>query len=104
MLGPGNYKLKFLARENESGRIGSFEEDLNLPKPQPDELELSPMLLSGQLQAIEVTQEVAEENAGVGSKTQILAAGIFRSENRSQRDSRLHNQAGVVRLLPGVRP
>ena len=31
ILPPGNYKLKFLARENESGRIGTFEDDLKLP-------------------------------------------------------------------------
>ncbi len=64
VLGPGNYKLKFLARENESGRIGSFEEDLNLPKPQPEALELSPMLLSGQLQTIEATKEVLKKTLG----------------------------------------
>jgi len=68
VLGPGNYKLKFLARENESGRIGSFEEDLNLPIPQPGTLELSPMLLSGQLQAIQVTREVAKKTLGQEAK------------------------------------
>jgi VWFA-related protein len=54
VLGPGSYKLKFLARENESGRIGSFEEDLNLPAAQYEKLELSPMLLSSQLGALQV--------------------------------------------------
>ena len=68
VLGPGNYKLKFLARETESGRIGSFEEDLNLPSPQPGTLELSSMLLSGQLQAIEATREVAKKTLGVEAK------------------------------------
>jgi hypothetical protein len=68
VLGPGNYKLKFLARESESGRIGSFEEDLNLPKPQPDALELSPMLLSGQLQAIQVSHEVLKKTLGAEAK------------------------------------
>ncbi|MBZ5641251.1 MAG: VWA domain-containing protein [Acidobacteriia bacterium] len=64
VLGPGSYKLKFLARENESGRIGSFEEDLDLPKPQPAALELSPMMLSGQLQTIEATKEVLKKTLG----------------------------------------
>ena len=31
ILPPGDYKLKFLARENETGRIGTFEDDLKLP-------------------------------------------------------------------------
>jgi VWFA-related protein len=50
VLGPGHYNLKFLARENGSGRIGSFEEDLILPVAQYEKLELSPMLLAGQLE------------------------------------------------------
>lgn len=68
VLGPGNYKLKFLARENESGRIGSFEEDLYLAKPQPAALELSPMLLSGQLQEIQVSREVSKKTLGQEAK------------------------------------
>jgi VWFA-related protein len=64
VLGPGNYKLKFLARENESGRIGSFEEDLNLPAPEPGALELSPLLLSGQLQAVQPTKEISKKTLG----------------------------------------
>ena len=68
VLGPGNYKLKFLARENESGRIGSFEEDLNPPKPQPETLELSPILLSGQLQPVQDTHEVSKKTLGQEAK------------------------------------
>jgi VWFA-related protein len=64
VLGPGNYKLKFLVRENESGRIGSFEEDLNLPVPQRNNLELSPMLLSGQLQTMQEASEVSKKTLG----------------------------------------
>ena len=65
MLGPGSYKLKFLARENESGRIGSFEEDLNLPAAQYERLELSPMLLSSQLGIVQgKTSEVAKKTLG----------------------------------------
>jgi VWFA-related protein len=68
VLGPGNYKLKFLARETESGLIGTFEEDLNLPKPQPETLELSPVLLSGQLQVIQSTHEVIKKTLGEEAK------------------------------------
>ena len=28
VLAPGNYRLKFVARENESGKIGTFEQNL----------------------------------------------------------------------------
>src|SRR5207248_3959085 len=65
VLGPGSYKLKFLARENESGRIGSFEEDLNLPAAQHEKLELSPMLLSSQLGALQGrTSEISKKTLG----------------------------------------
>jgi VWFA-related protein len=64
ILAPGNYTLKFLARENESGRIGTFEENLTLPAPQLDKLQLSSVLLSSQLEPVHKTSEV---------KTQALA-------------------------------
>jgi VWFA-related protein len=64
ILAPGNYTLKFLARENESGRIGTFEENLSLPAPQLDKLQLSSVLLSSQLETVHKTSEV---------KTQALA-------------------------------
>jgi len=68
VLGPGNYRLKFLARENETGRIGSFEEDLNVPTPQPGTLELSPILLSSQLQAVQAAPEVSKKTLGREAK------------------------------------
>jgi len=69
VLGPGSYRLKFLARENESGRIGSFEEDLNLPAAQYEKLELSPMLLSSQLAPVQGrTSEVSKKTLGREAK------------------------------------
>jgi VWFA-related protein len=41
VLGPGNYRLKFVARENESGKIGTFEENLSVPVAQPSKMVLS---------------------------------------------------------------
>jgi VWFA-related protein len=68
VLGPGKYRLKFLARENETGRIGSFEEDLNLPAAQFEKLELSPILLSNQLEAVQKTSEVSKKTLGREAK------------------------------------
>jgi hypothetical protein len=58
ILPPGNYKLKFLARENESGRIGTFEDDLKLPAVQTDRMQLSSVVLSSQLVQAQKTSEV----------------------------------------------
>ncbi len=49
LVGPGHYKLKFLARDNESGRMGTVEQDLDLKRAQPNTLELSSVMLSSQI-------------------------------------------------------
>jgi VWFA-related protein len=44
----GKYHLKFVVRENESGRMGSFETDINLPDLKKLPLKLSSVVLSNQ--------------------------------------------------------
>lgn len=68
ILPPGRYRLKFLARENETGRIGTFEEDLNLPAPQPARLELSSVLLSSQVELVKNSSEVKRSALGPDAK------------------------------------
>jgi VWFA-related protein len=67
-LGPGHYKLKFLARENETGRMGTFEQDLLLLPPQVDRLQLSSVLLSSQLAEIPKGNEVQKRSLGIDAK------------------------------------
>lgn len=52
ILGPGKYRLKFLARENANGRIGTFEESLDLPSQDPKILGISSVMLSSQVEAV----------------------------------------------------
>jgi hypothetical protein len=68
VLAPGNYRLKFLARENETGRIGTFEHELVLPRPQPDRLELSSLMLSSQLQALRKESAVEKQAFAADAK------------------------------------
>jgi VWFA-related protein len=68
ILSPGEYKLKFLARENESGRIGTFEDKLTLPAPQPDHLQLSSVLLSSQVEAVQKTAQVKTQALALDAK------------------------------------
>jgi len=85
VLAPGEYKLKFLARENESGRIGTFEEKLSLAPPQTDHLQVSSMLLSSQVEAVQNTAQI---------KTQALA-----------QDAKLKSSpldVGGERIIPSV--
>jgi VWFA-related protein len=65
VLAPGNYRLKFVARENESGKIGTFEQNLVVPAAQPEKVTLSSVLLSSQLVPIEKSSGVATKAQGV---------------------------------------
>jgi VWFA-related protein len=64
LLGPGKYKLKFLARENETGRMGTFEQDIVLTPAQANKLELSSVLLSSQLAEVSKNPEIQKRTLG----------------------------------------
>jgi VWFA-related protein len=85
ILSPGEYKLKFLARENESGRVGTFEDKLTLPPPQADRLQLSSVLLSSQVEAAQKAAQV---------KTQAFA------KDAKMKSSPL--EVGGERIIPSV--
>src|SRR6202789_1438274 len=68
VLAPGNYRLKFVARENESGKIGTFEQNLVVPAAQPEKVTLSSVLLSSQLVPIEKSSAVATKGQGARAK------------------------------------
>ena len=68
LLSPGEYKMKFLARENESGRIGTFEDKFTLPPPLPDRLQLSSVLLSSQVEATQKTAQVKTKAFALDAK------------------------------------
>jgi VWFA-related protein len=85
ILAPGEYKLKFLARENESGKIGTFEQKLSLATPQLDRLQVSSLLLSSQVQALQNAAQI---------KTQALA------QDAKMKSSPL--DLGGERIIPSV--
>jgi VWFA-related protein len=68
VLSPGTYRLKFVARENESGKMGTFEEQLVVPTRQATRMTLSSVLLSSQLVPVEKTAEVQTKGLGVRAK------------------------------------
>jgi VWFA-related protein len=47
-LAPGRYHLKFVVRENQTGNMGSFETDLNVPDMKKTPLKLSSIVLASQ--------------------------------------------------------
>ncbi len=50
LLIPGQYHLKFVVRENQTGRMGSFETDITVPDLKPQPLRMSSVVLSSQVQ------------------------------------------------------
>ena len=61
-------ELKFVAREDETGKIGTFEQSLLIPLPPADKIALSSVLLSSQLVPVEKTSEVQTKGQGVRAK------------------------------------
>lgn len=51
ILSPGKYHLKFVVRENMTGRIGSFETDMVVPELKSAPLKMSSVVLATQTQA-----------------------------------------------------
>ncbi len=68
ILAPGEYKLKFLARENESGRIGTFEDRLSIAPPRFDTLQMSSLLLSSQVEAVQNAAQIKTQAYAQGAK------------------------------------
>src|SRR6185436_12326843 len=46
VLAPGSYHLKFIVRENQTGRMGSFETDVQIPDLRKAPLRMSSVVLS----------------------------------------------------------
>jgi VWFA-related protein len=76
ILPPGNYKLKFLARENESGRIATFEDELRLPAVQADRMQLSSVVLSSQLVEVQKSSEVQTKGFAPNAKLKELPLDV----------------------------
>jgi VWFA-related protein len=68
LVGPGHYTLKFLARDNESGRMGTVVQDLVLYPAQANRLQLSSVLLSSQIANIPKKTDVKRQSFGDAAK------------------------------------
>jgi hypothetical protein len=68
VVGPGHYRLKFLARDNESGRMGTFDQDLVLPPAQSNVLQLSSVMLSSQISDVPKKTDVRRQSFGDDAK------------------------------------
>ena len=70
VLPPGTYHLKFIVRENRSGRMGSFETDVHIPDVRKAPLRMSSVVLSSQ--RVPVTQKRKGFDPLITEQTQLV--------------------------------
>ncbi len=80
VLPSGNYHLKFVVRENQTGRMGSFETDLNIPNLKNQSLKMSSVVLASQIQpagkkALALDPLVRDGSEIVPSVTHVFSSG-----------------------------
>jgi hypothetical protein len=64
VLPPGKYQLKVLVRENQTGKMGTFEEPLDLPPVSAGGLALSSVVLSNEVKASETSNGRRSKSKG----------------------------------------
>jgi VWFA-related protein len=89
-LGPGTYSLRFLAREDSSGKMGTFEEKFTIPDLSAEKtLRVSSVIWSNQREPVAATVGAAENNKKLlaahplvqdGQKTVPSITRVFRKD------------------------
>src|SRR5580692_9073531 len=72
VLAPGNYHLKFIVRENQTGRMGSFETDVQVPDLRKVPLRMSSVVLSSLRAPVTNTSKKKIANPLIQDQTQLV--------------------------------
>ena len=73
VLAPGNYSLRFLARENQSGKMGTFEHKFTIPDLSSSKtLRVSSVILSNQKDALASAVGAADTNKKLQEKNPLV--------------------------------
>ena len=82
LLPPGSYHLKFIVRENRTGRMGSFETDVRIPDLQKAPLRMSSVVLSSQ--RVPTTQKTKGFQPLITEQTQLVPSvtHVFRQDQK----------------------
>ncbi len=102
ILTPGSYRLKFVARENDTGRIGTFQEPLDIPAPVSGRMGVSSVLLSSQLVPVGKTSEVKTEGMAIGGSLAHSPLEVSGERIVPERYQRFHARPDPLRLFPGL--
>ena len=79
-LPPGKYELKFVVRENQTGRMGSFEADVTLPDMKKAPLKMSSIVLSAMREPSEKTGKEIDPLVRNGQEYVPDIAHVFRQD------------------------
>jgi VWFA-related protein len=72
VLAPGNYHLKFIVRENQTGRMGSFETDVQVPDLRKVPLRMSSVVLSSLRAPVTSAPKKKGTNPLIQDQTQLV--------------------------------
>lgn len=72
VLAPGSYHLKFVVRENQTGRMGSFETDVQIPDLRKAPLRMSSVVLSSLRAPVTNAPKKKNENPLIQDQTQLV--------------------------------
>jgi VWFA-related protein len=112
----GKYHLKFVVRENQSGRMGSFETDIEIPDLRTRPLKMSSVVLASQIQPAKKTRNnsnplVRDGSEIVPSVTHVFSTGQHLylyyevydpgHEGQGKGKSKASNDSGI-RLLTNI--
>jgi VWFA-related protein len=109
-LPPGKYDLKLVVRENQTGRIGSFEASVEVPDLKNDQVKVSSVVVSNQKQAVKPKQKnlnplINNGNEIVPNVTHVFSSGqnlYFYYEVYDPGRQEKDNDKNAIRLLSSV--
>ncbi len=101
LLLAGTYHLKFVLRENESGRLGSFETDITLPDFKKTPLKMSSVVLAAQLRP---STRRTRDNPLVRDGQELIpnVTHVFSADQRLYFYYEVYEPAKETRVLPAA--
>src|SRR5208282_2401342 len=107
VLAPGNYHLKFIVRENQTGRMGSFETDVQVPDLRKVPLRMSSVVLSNLRAPVTNTPKKKGTNPLIQDQTQLVpnVTHVFTRDQHLYLQYEIYDPArGKVAVAPAATP
>jgi VWFA-related protein len=106
VLAPGNYHLKFIVRENQTGRMGSFETDVQVPDLRKAPLRMSSVVLSSLRTPVTNAPKKKGANPLIQDQTQLVpnVTHVFTRDQHLYLQYEIYDAAKgkVVRAAPAT--